>query len=244
MKPELHIETHPRNAERFAGIALQSVLIKRQNSPTLLMLSGGSCLEILPCIKKNILGNWLTVTTLDERFTLNPTDSNFSGLMATKFYSAITSRGCAIIDTRVNKNETLKLFEKRIRNEIISWRKRNLNGKIIAVFGIGADGHTAGILPYPENLKLFKKLFSEKDVSIRAYNMTKKKNPHTKRVTATLWFLKKIVDEGIIFAVGENKRSAIKSIISRNGSLAKTPARIIREMKSATIFTNLMSLRT
>ena len=42
-----------------------------------------------------------------------------------------------------------------------------------------------------------------------------------------------------MWMAGKEKIKAFNDIMSEDGSLAETPARIIKEMKNATIFTNI-----
>jgi len=43
----------------------------------------------------------------------------------------------------------------------------------------------------------------------------------------------------VVFMVGEEKRNALERVLAEEGMLAETPARIVREMRDATIFTDI-----
>ena len=68
------------------------------------------------------------------------------------------------------------------------------------------------------------------------YNATKEKSEYAKRVTVTLPFLRREVDCGVAYATGSKKRKAVRRVSAKRGSLAKTPARVLREMKNITLF--------
>lgn len=104
--------------------------------------------------------------------------------------------------------------------------------------GIGEDGHTAGMMPYPEDPALFQSLFVDTDRWVVGYD-AEAKNTCPKRVTATIPFLRNIVSESIVFMCGSEKRAALERVVNREGTVAKTPALILHEMKSVHFFTDI-----
>ena len=145
-------------------------------------------------------------------------------------------RGVLLIDTRIKENETQDDLAHRFEEGLKSWIETHANGVVIATMGVGKDGHTAGIMPYPENPALFRSLFEDEEKWVVAHDAGDK-NPHSLRVTVTLPFLR-MVDHAVVYVVGEEKRATFERVLAENGALAETPARIIREMKDVRLFTD------
>ena len=221
-----------RGAIKELNVCLKLV----QKNPVLLMVSGGSALELLDGIEMRNVGKHITITTLDERVSEDPAVNNFSQIVETEFYKKAERKGIDYIDTRVHRNMSLRRFAKKFERGLRAWRKKHPKGKIMCTQGIGEDGHTAGILPYPKNPKRFQRLFEKQNQWVVGYNATKGKSEYVKRVTVTLPFLRKEVDWSVAYATGSRKRKAVRLVGAKRGSLAKTPARILREMKNITLF--------
>ena len=58
------------------------------------------------------------------------------------------------------------------------------------------------------------------------------------RVTTTFPYLLYVVDYSIVYAVGEEKKEALKRVLQDKGTLEETPARVIRDMKNVYLFTD------
>ena len=219
--------------------SLNDELAKTDDSAILLLLSGGSTLKLLPDINTKLFGPRLTISILDERYSKEPNINNFAQLQNILFYKEALQKGSFFIDTKVTDEETLEGLAQRFEATLRNWKKANPQGKIIATQGIGADGHTAGIMPYPENPDLFKNLFEDKEKWVVGYDATLSKNQYPLRVTTTFPFLRSIIDVTIVYIAGEEKKAALQKVMSEDGSLAETPARIIKEMKSVRLFSDI-----
>lgn len=228
-----------RNTDiKKAEEAFGDVLFSARNEPVLLLLSGGSAFEILSGVSSPLFGKHLTIGMLDERFETNSNINNFLQLQKTDFYEMAKLHGAQFINSVPKENELLETFSARIEEEWRRWRKENVSGKIIITEGVGSDGHTAGVMSFPENPELFAKLFLDDNVWVRGYD-TGIKNKYSCRATATFSFLKNEVDVAIVNIMGEAKKMAFEKIIDEGGVLAQTPARILRDMKDVKIFTNI-----
>lgn len=221
-----------RGAIRGLNVCLKGV----KKNPVLLMVSGGSSLELLDGIEIRNVGKHVTITALDERVSADPAVNNFSQIVETEFYKKAERKGIDYIDTRVHNNISLRRFAKKFERGLKAWRKKHPKGKIMCTQGVGEDGHTAGILPYPENPRRFQRLFEKQHQWVVGYKATEEKSEYAKRVTVTLPFLRKEVDCGVAYATGAKKRKAIRLVSAKRGSLAETPARVLREMKNITLF--------
>ncbi|OHA68087.1 MAG: hypothetical protein A3J68_00945 [Candidatus Wildermuthbacteria bacterium RIFCSPHIGHO2_02_FULL_48_16] len=203
-------------AIKNAGKKLNELFLSHQHVPVLFLSSGGSALQLLDEIDVNSLPEDLAVGVLDERRGVEPKNSNSTQFKATSFFARLQKRGVPFIDLEGKTSAR----------------------KVIITQGVGADGHTAGIFPFPEDRKKFRELFeNEKVLSVR-YNAGDK-TEYPERVTVTMPFLRKI-DHSVVFMVGEEKRIALERILAEEGTLAETPARIVREMRDVTIFTDIL----
>ncbi len=211
-----------------AADLLVSLLQKRKGMTTLLLLAGGSWFEVLNTIENPPSGPWLTIGCSDERWSTDPSVNNFSQLSETAFFKSAKENGTQFLNTKVKRDETLLELGRRMDAYIETWIVENSHGKIIQTFGIGPDGHTCGMMPFPENPKRFKTLFESRALAV-GYD-AKGKNEYDKRATVTATFVKKYVSEGIVFAVGKNKQKALSNIVKKNGALADVPARVLREI--------------
>jgi len=182
------------------------------DKPILLMSSGGSALCLLDVVT---FSDNITLTVLDERYQ---DESNFKQVVH------YTNR---IIDPRAVGGESLEETAQRFENNINKWRKTNPNGKIVITQGMGADCHTAGIFPQ----------FRETKKLVVGYVVDA--NPFPNRITVTPYFLRNEVDSSIVFISGDSKKEALQKVLEEHGDLSQTPARIMREMKNITIFTDI-----
>ncbi|MFA5935122.1 MAG: 6-phosphogluconolactonase [Candidatus Paceibacterota bacterium] len=209
----------------------------KNKTQILLLVSGGSALKILDSINAEILGSHITFGVLDERYSRDTKVNNFCQIMETGFYNNSINAGVKFIDTRINNNESQNSLAERFENRIKKWRSDNSKGVIVITQGIGPDGHTSGILPFPEEKDFFNKIFNDKNKSVVAYDATGK-NQYTLRITTTLSFLRD-VDISIVFVCGADKTEALRKTLSSDGDISTTPARIINEMKEVFLFTDI-----
>lgn len=228
-----------KEVQKITAHALGEALFRARDGEILLLLSGGSSFEILPEVSSEVFGGHLTIGMLDERYDRSPSVNNFLQFQKMDFYRRAKERDALFIESTPKANESLENFAGSIEARWNIWRNENKDGKIIITEGVGVDGHTAGIMPFPENPKLFTELFLDNERWVTGYNADAK-NQYPNRATATLSFLKK-VDIAIVYITGKAKEPVFEKIISETGTLAETPARIIREMKEVKMFTDIIN---
>lgn len=219
--------TTKEEARTKAADELNDLFLKIRD-PILFLSSGGSSLELLDGIH---VDERITVSVLDERYSRDPAINNFTQLLE-------RAHPVAYIDTRAREYETLWQFAQRFEKELRAWKERNPSGSIVITQGMGPDGHTSGMMPYPEDPDVFEQLFNDPACWVRGYN-AKGKNEYPLRATTTMLFLRR-VDHSIAYITGEKKRPALERILAEAGTLAETPARIMREMKNVKIFTDII----
>jgi len=246
-------------AAAAAGEALNQLLADNAEKPVLLLLSAGSALGLLDYVSAKSIGEHLTVAMLDERFSTDEKINNFEQLQKTDFYAVafgaeanffgslprIIPQGAVRGTPRIipqgairgvpRPGETMDGLAQRMEKNLRTWKTENPRGKIIATFGMGSDGHTAGIFPFADKKK-FDKLFSSDNWMV-AYDAGDKHQYHL-RVTATLTFIK-LVDIGIACVCGPDKKDKLNELISGKPAVNELPAAAWHEIKNVKIFTDL-----
>lgn len=212
---------------------------QQQKQPTLLLVSGGSALAMLDLVETSVFGEYLTTGVLDERYSEDPNVNNFVQFMKSQLFVESLAVGAHYIDTRLHANESIEQLASRFETELKNWRAQNPNGTIIITQGMGPDGHTSGIMPYPEDPKLFSELFEQPEKWVIGYNAGIK-NQYPLRVSTTITFLKE-VDQTILFVCGEDKQIALSKLNNENVTLAEIPAAVVKQMKKVWFFTDLTS---
>lgn len=217
---------YPGKAFDEASSKLNQVLQKAlsANQSVLLLLSGGSALSLLEKIDTENFGPHLTIGPLDERYYEDPKVNNWAQITATDFYKKAQSLDCQFIDTKVQLHETQQQLADRYHTALFEWMENNPTGIIIATVGIGEDGHTAGMMPMPENPKKFMTLFNGERLAV-AYDAGDK-NKYPMRVTTTITFFQQI-NEAVVLVTGNNKKIALENLCTDDGIYAETPARIL-----------------
>lgn len=216
---------------------LVSLLRDNYGRPTLLMLSGGSAFRLIDGVPADALCPHLTICMLDERFSADEAISNFSQLAKTGFFARAKETGCAFIDTRVLPGETLAMLAKRFEGGLRAWREGNPDGSVIATMGMGPDGHTAGIMPFPDEPGRFDALFEGGGWAV-GYDASGK-SEHPLRVTVTNAFLRSEVAHAVAYVSGEGKRDALSRALSE-GPLNDVPARIMHSMRDVGLHTDVV----
>lgn len=224
-------------AER-AGIAIENWLEHAPHAPVLFLVSGGSSFEVLEHISPEMLGSHVTVGMIDERASTDPEVNNFAQLQKTRFAESAREAGVTFLDSMLREDESLGMLGARIDAAVREWRAHNSDGLVIALLGMGGDGHTAGMMPFAkEEAEQFGNLF-ESDAWVVGYD-AEKKNEHPLRVTVTSTFLRTEVDQALLYVTGEAKREALYQALDMHGERFEIPARVIHDMRNVTIVTNI-----
>jgi 6-phosphogluconolactonase/glucosamine-6-phosphate isomerase/deaminase len=147
----------PADVSRILEQRIRSKI--ERNCPVLLLVSGNSsasiaasaCTALADAFSRRAeqLKLLLTITLADERFgATGHQDSNWSILMEHGF----PATACTCVPVLQGNDESKSAFEytvSRYNTFLAEAVRRSRNGDlyVIAVLGIGEDGHTAGILP-------------------------------------------------------------------------------------------------
>lgn len=211
-----------------AGKALENLLQRCEKLPMLLLLSGGSALSILQNVSTDFFTDNLTLSVLDERCSEDASVRNLTQLRETNFYQAAVVSGVKDISPQQKIGITCVNLQKQWEGDLRLWRSSYPKGTVVAIMGIGVDGHTAGMFA------------GEEDFSGLAwthfYQLSKDINKYTKRITITHTFLREVVDEVIVFAVGEGKNKVLEKIQQEDDVVDTLPAAIFCQLTSVRIF--------
>ncbi len=231
------IQEFERLPER-AGLILENLLEVYIQDPILLMLSGGSAGEMLSSVSPEVMSARITIAVLDERFSRDPHVNNFSLLSKSDFFNSAQNAGVSCIPSIPRSAHTLDSFAEDHERLIREWKQENPNGITIATMGVGVDGHTAGIFPFPEDPAQFNALFELPEQWVVGYEVSPKKSIHTARVTVTNSFLREEVDHALVYARGKEKRLMVARVASGANFIPEVPAQIVHEMRHVTFCTD------
>ncbi len=205
-------------------------LKKNSGKPALVLLSGGSAVTIYDYLAQllrdsNSDGSQWVWGMVDERF--DKQNNNYLEIKTKHpdFIRAITEKGGIFIDTSPHLKSQYEMadwYENTIRECVT--KVKNGSGKIIAVLGMGPDGHTAGIMPFPEDPAAFDSLFVQTDRFVVGYDATGK-NPFPLRFTATYPLLS-LINIVIGYITGESKKTKLKDALEGKLPLSVLPAGI------------------
>ncbi len=223
----LNIKT-TTNIEEAATFLSLSVLEKlKMGKSVLLFLTGGSSIavgikfaEILKENQEKDLFNKLTITLTDERY--GPVDhfnSNYFQLIEKGF----NIREAKIIPILIDddRNITTEKFNSILNQEFM------LADYKIGIFGVGTDGHTAGILPESGAVNSSNLVYSYE-------------TPIFSRITITPKAIEKL-DEAVVWAQGEDKWKVIENL-KTDIDIIKQPAQILKKVPLLTIFTDYKNI--
>ena len=202
----------------------QSVLISLlsdtlKTSKVLYLMSGGSNIdieiEVLNGIDAELTAN-LSIFLCDERYgNSNHPDSNYTQLI-NKGFNVKDATFVNILSDNSSPIDTLQLYID------IYKQYRDQADVIIGQFGIGKDGHIAGVLPNSPAVN---------STAIAEYYDYSPFN----RITLTLETLKD-VDKAFVFCYGEDKKDALINLNDGSQDKNSMPSIILRELADVIVY--------
>ena len=213
------------NSEEVADFTVSSILNQlNSNKRVLFFVTGGSSI-IVGVRVAELLQNYphhnLTIMLTDERYgSVGHRDSNWQQLLDKGFILPQAKLIPVLFGD--DKKNTVEKFN---QNLIKEFKKAEYK---IGLFGVGVDGHTAGILPESEAI-LSLNLACGYDI------------PTFSRITITPKAIEKL-DEVVVWAQGKDKWSVIKNL-NKNSDIIKQPAQILKRVPLLTIFTDYLGRR-
>jgi 6-phosphogluconolactonase/glucosamine-6-phosphate isomerase/deaminase len=213
--------TDPEDAALFIATSVIDKL--KLGKHVLLFMTGGSSVavgvKVAKFLRENtdekLIGN-LAITLTDERYgVVGHSDSNWQQLIDRGFDLPKAKLIPVLIGA--DKKITTQKFNEELNEEFMR------EGYKIGMFGIGADGHTAGVLPNSDAISSSDFAFS--------YD-----TPTFSRITITPKAIEKL-DEAVVWVQGEDKWPILKDL-EKDIDIKKQPAQILKKVPLLKIFTN------
>ncbi|MBI3888703.1 6-phosphogluconolactonase [Candidatus Nomurabacteria bacterium] len=214
-----------REPEDVATLIASSILKQlKSGQHVLFFATGGSSIYICTKISKilreypdkNLVKN-LTVTLTDERYgAVGHLDSNWQQLMDRGF--CLPEAKCIPVLNGEEKDATVREWNNTLNQELMT------KGYKIGVFGVGADGHTAGILPESPAI-------DSEDFAC-GYD-----TPTFSRITITSKTIEKL-DEAAVWVQGIGKWPIVENLLKENIPINTQPTQILKKVPLLTIFSD------
>lgn len=211
-----------------AVAAAQALSDSLSHSRGLCLLSGGSALDVFAALPAEPL-RAVTFLLADERW------SRGAGNNYTQYAARFSEHPlfANIIDSSVREGETPEEFATRLTE---AYHEARHHGEpIVALLGVGEDGHTAGIFPLPE--ATFATTYPDIDGYVAAHVETL---PEPDRVSLTPYALMQ-TERIVAYVVGEKKQQIVSKLRSQPTQPHTTPATLITEHPAALLVTDQLS---
>lgn len=222
--------------------------INDDSSPVLIFVSGGSLLPKLQEVFYRLLDkerdySHVEIALVDERYAeySHHGDSNYTQLMQLTCVPEMVRQGMKftpILHEGKNLVETAADYDRYVDDKLADNSLRK-----ICILGVGADFHTAGILPHA-----YEKSAQFYDNFVVGYNVDEisdSDNPHRERITLTFKAIEKM-GEVWLYAAGTAKQPVLAEIEKRassGGKLSKEeissqPALFFAGLKNLTVYSD------
>jgi 6-phosphogluconolactonase/glucosamine-6-phosphate isomerase/deaminase len=192
----------------------------KKNERVLWLLSGGSGIEIAIKVSKSLAKSDLSnlfVSLTDERYgEIGHRDENWQQLLD----AGLSLPGANLYRPLIGKGieQTVAEFNDWLNTQL------KVSDYKIAIFGLGTDGHTAGIKPRSSATKSQSLVVSFIGDDFE-------------RITITFDTIRKI-DDAVIQAYGADKQAIIEDLINNTVSYIDQPAQILKFVPHAALYTN------
>lgn len=181
-------------------------------------------------IPQELVAN-LTLGLVDERFGLpRHGDSNMLVIKKSGLVEIIARNG-GVVAWPLNAD--LLTIETTVKayNSQITRLFNSCKGRILGVFGIGADGHTAGIKPLAEIS--YKQLFVSSPALVVGYRAE-----DYERITLTPVGISKITT-AVIYATGEQKQAVLEKLVGQTEfNEHEFPSGVFKQHQNVHVFTD------
>lgn len=255
----LRIEQFQSSGESVqkAGEYINDILAQYVDTPVLFLIAGGSASSVLDYVKPEYLGPDMTVTTTDDRFSTELDVNNFSILQTTSFYNSLVQSDAFCISTEPFEEETLQAYANRFEKNLREWKQDFPKGVIIALYGIGKDGHTGGMIPGLMDKKDFEAEFNNPEKLVGIFDAKTYKGgqnadafEYPQRISTSIPFMKEWVNHAVFYMSGNQKKEVFDNIKRRKekGDMKDDstvdysidPSSVIHFMKDVVLFTDII----
>ncbi|HET7302418.1 MAG TPA: 6-phosphogluconolactonase [Candidatus Saccharimonadales bacterium] len=198
----------PEEAATLLASALNERLVHGKR--VLWLVSGGSAVRCAAEAQRLLAhtSHGLIVMQVDERFgPPGHPDSNWQKLLDAGF--SLRGVKCYPVLAGAGLQETVDRYEERLAAELAA------ADEVVALLGVGADGHTAGILP--------------DSPAVTATSLVKAyRGPDFERITLTPPALKRIT-WALVYAVSPDKQEVLHSL-QHSAPVAKQPMQLLKSI--------------
>lgn len=190
-----------------------------QNRRVLWLVSGGSCIEVAVGVAGLLIGQNLSnlvMSLVDERYgPIGHPNSNWQQLVMAEF--ALPGATLNPVLSGASKAATTEAYESFLMHEFANTDYH------IGLLGIGADGHTSGVLPH--------------SLAVTATELaTSYDAGEYQRITTTPTALSKL-NEAVVYAVGPSKWPVLDRLETEL-PVAVQPAQALKAVARLTVFTD------
>lgn len=223
-KDKIEITTYPSvsiqkdTAENLVNKILELV---KKNESSLLLLSGGSVVnvysEMSEMFPKEVNLSGLVVGLIDERnVEADSPESNENKIFKSGLITTLKEQGANFIGILLNH-----IDEKNKREDFIEVRSNQYkclfleSESVLGIFGVGSDGHTAGILPMNDGSKFHELFQAENYLVSYAVDPEDSSNKHVDRITLSVTAIEKI-DNVVLYAKGDTKLKPLYQFVEND----------------------------
>ena len=209
-------ESVDEGAKKLCELLLHEL---KQDKTVSWFLSGGSNLKVATQIMHKLLGHEdkLIVTLADERYgPVGHKDSNWQQLLDAGFDPGNAVK-YPVLQEGLSLQATARMFELTLQDCLTK------ADTVVALLGIGLDGHISGILPHSPATR-------PTDSLVVGYE-----TDQYDRITTTFKALKKI-DTAFCLAYGLGKKPALLNLRDKKLPLEEQPAQILKQIKQAYVY--------
>lgn len=211
----------PDQAATTIAILLQNAL--QQSGRVLWLVSGGSCIPVQVVVMKHLhqyvpeLLEKLIILPMDERYgPQGHADSNYRQMLDAGFQKN-TSLWSDVLAHDLPLAETVAYYDELIGD---AFAEANY---IVGTFGIGTDGHTAGILPHLPALL-------QDDAMVVGYETAQ----FTRMTLSPMMLVR--CNTAYLLAYGDGKTAILQNLQTHEVPLIEMPAGLLKEIPDVTVY--------
>lgn len=186
------------------------------------LLSGGSNIAVEAAVfglLRHATVENLTISLADERFVpMDSPDSTWHALLEAGLNGQKARLEPPVVDWKASLEDAAKDWARRLKKAIDD------ADIVVGQFGIGADGHTAGILPHTAGV-------NEDQALVIGY-----KGKDFERLTTTPAVFRRL-DLATVVAMGQNKKLVLEQLMT-DVSSAEQPAQLLLQAKALIVYTD------
>jgi len=218
---------------------LANYFVNNSDKPILFFYSGGSAFELYLILYERIkdtVFKELIFAPIDERKDFE--HSNYEEFRKFDCYDDFVEKGvlflhCGNLNQDLDKIATN--YDELVKHMI--GYVHSEGGKAIGLFGMGADGHTAGIFSYLENREFFDNSFINTEKYVFGYNVGQKNEFH-ERISLTVPAFRTF-DSSYVYVCGEQKKVSFDKAIDGSNDFNEIPSRVWKTLSDVNIYTDL-----